>query len=178
MTDSPLVTDYAMTDYLQLTAEGAAGAAELERSGMAFGVLADDTGRPVQLLTGAGPAPLIQVEATTPMERMVLDDVTGLINRGAPAMVVVHNDRCVGILTAEAVSGYAMEHLDVTTEAMGDAAGGGWAEAPQDIDLPGQPATTPLTLTCATCGAENHVSYFVAGQTLCVNGHPLEVAWD
>jgi hypothetical protein len=177
MADSPLVTDYAVTDYLQLTAGGAVGASELGRSGKAFGVVADDSGRPVQLLTADGRAPLVQVEAHTPMGRMVRSDVVALINRGVPAMVVVHNDRCVGILTAEAVSGYAMAHLDVTTGPMGDATAV-LGEAPIDIDLPGQPVTKPLMLTCAVCGAVNSVPYFVEGETRCVNGHPLEVAWD
>jgi len=142
MTDSPLVTDYATTSYLLVTAGGAAGAAELERSGKAFGVVADGSGRPVRLLTRAGPAPLIQVDAGTPMERMVFDDITSFINRGAPAMVVVRDDHCVGILTAEAVRSYAMEHLDVTTETMGDGGAGGWTEAPMDIDVPGDGCTS------------------------------------
>ena len=171
MTDPPLVTDYAVTDYLQLTTGGAVGVAELDRSGMAYGVLADDRGHPVQLLTRDGPAPLIQVDAATPMERLVRGDVIDLLDQGAPAITVVQDARCVGILTAEAIGSYAMGRLEVSTGAMGDAA--------VDVDLPGvPPPVMPLTLMCAVCGAANRVPYFVAGETPCVNGHPLKVTWD
>lgn len=170
MTDPPLVTDYAVTDYLQLTTGGADGMAELDRSGLAYGVLADHSGRPVQLLTRDGPAPLIQVDAATPMERLARGDVIELIGRGAPAITVVQDARCVGILTAEAIGGYALGRLDVSTGVMGDAA--------VDVDLPGVPPVMPLTLMCAVCGAVNSVTYFVEGETPCVNGHPLKVTWD
>ncbi len=170
MTDPPLVTDYAVTDYLQLTTGGADGMAELDRSGLAYGVLADHRGRPVQLLTRDGPAPLIQVDAATPMERLVRGDVIDLLDRGAPAITVIQDARCIGILTADAIGGYALGRLDVSTGAMGDAV---------DVDLPGvPPPVMPLTLICAVCGAANRVPYFVAGETLCVNGHPLKVTWD
>jgi hypothetical protein len=104
------------------------------------------------------------------MERLVRGDVIELIDRGAPAIVVVQDSRCVGILTAEAIGGYALERLDVSAGAMADAA--------VDVDLPGVPPVTPLTLTCAICGAENSVTYFVEGETPCKNGHALKVKWD
>jgi hypothetical protein len=170
MTDPPLVTDYAVTDYLELTTGGAVGLDELSRSGMAYGVLADDHGHPIQLLTSDGPAPLIQVDAATPMERLVSSDVIDLLDRGASAITVIQDARCVGILPAEAISSYALGRLDVSTGAMGDAA--------VDVDLPGRPPVTPLILTCAVCGAVNSVTYFVDGETPCVNGHTLQVTWD
>lgn len=170
MNDLPLVSDYAVTDYLRLTAGGRAGVAELDRAGMALGVLADDRGRPVQLLTRDGPAPLIQVEADTPMERMASGDVIGLVSRGVPAVVVTRDACCVGILTAETVSDYAMEHLGITTGAMGEAA--------VDTDLAGDPLLTPLTLTCAVCGKVNSVPYYTEGETRCLSSHLLQVAWD
>jgi hypothetical protein len=163
-----LVTDYMVTDFLQLTAGGAAGATELDRSGIGIGVVADESGRPQELLTRDGPAPLIQVEATTPMERMIRGDVIALLNRGAPAVVVIQDARCAGILTAEAVSGYALSDFAVTAGAMADGV---------DVSLHGDPRSGSLTLTCATCGAVNTVAYFVAGETPCVNGHPLMVSW-
>jgi hypothetical protein len=170
MDDPELVSDYAVTDYVRLTAGDAAGLAELARSGLALGVLADEAGRPVQLLTRNGAAPLIQVEADTPMERMAAGDVIGLIDRGVPALVVVRDGRCAGLLTERAVSSYVMAHLGVTTGVMGEAAGDG--------GLAGDPLLVPLMLTCAVCGRVNRVLYFTDGQTRCTGGHLLKVTWD
>jgi hypothetical protein len=165
MTNPAPINNYT-TDYLQLTTGGPPGAAELDASGSSFGVLADDQGHPALLLTRSGPAPLIQIDADAGMERVTYGDVIHLINKGAPCLVAVRDSQPVGILTAKTVADYVMENFRVATGAMGDQ------------ELHGNPPSTPLTLTCATCGAENRVVYFAEGETCCVNGHLLAVAWE
>jgi hypothetical protein len=165
MTHPEPITNYT-TDYLQLTAGGSAGAAELDASGSSFGVLANNQGHPAFLLTKSGPAPVIQIDADAGMDRVTYPDVIHLINKGAPCLVAVRNFQPVGILTAKTVANYVMENFHVATGAM------------SDQELHGNPPSTPLTLTCATCGAENTVPFFVEGETLCVNGHPLAIAWE
>ena len=120
MSDSDLVEDYADTAYLRLSAGGAEGAAELARSGLAFGVLTDDSGRPVLLLTSQGRAPIIPVDAKEPMRRVMVGDIVSLLNSGVPGLVVVRDSRFTGIVTADTVSDYLVEHAAVRSGWLGD----------------------------------------------------------
>ncbi len=166
MSDSDLVEDYADTAYLRLSAGGAEGAAELARSGLEFGVLSDDQDRPLLLLTQDGRAPMVPIDANEPMRRVLDDDIVGLLNNGVPGLLVVRDSRCAGILTADTVSDYLVEHAPFRSGLLGDQ------------QLHGVPPVTPLRLTCTTCGTVNVVSYFAVGQTRCTQGHPLTITWD
>jgi hypothetical protein len=166
MSDPDLVEHYADAAYLRLRFGGAEGAAELARSGQAFGVLTDDGGRPLLLLTPDGRAPVVTIDANEPMHRVMAGGIVGLLNSGVPALVVVRDSRVAGILTAGAVSDYLMEHAPVRSALLGDE------------QLHGDPPVTPLTLTCSSCGTTNVVPYFVAGQTCCAQGHELTLTWD
>ena len=165
MSDPARVGDHADTAYVRLSSGGAEGAAELARSGHAFGVLTDHDERPVLLLTREGPAPLVTIDADDPMHRVMAGDIVGLITRGLPGLVVTRDSRVAGILTAEAVGDFLVEYGPVRSGLLGD------------HQLHGDPPVTPLTITCATCGTRNEVVFFLAGQTQCSQGHPLTVAW-
>jgi hypothetical protein len=166
MSDPDLVGHHTDAGYLRLTAEGDEGGTELARSGHAFGVLTDGSGRPVQLLTRNGRAPLVTLDANLPMRRTMEGDIVSLLNSGVPALVVVRDSSVVGILTAEAIASYLVEHSRTRSGLMGDE------------QLHGDAPVTQLKLTCSTCGTVNTVPYFVAGQTRCTLGHPLTITWD
>jgi hypothetical protein len=166
MSDRDLVGDYADSAFLRLTAGGAEGTAELARSGLAFGVLSDHDGRPLQLLTPDGRAPVVAISANETMRRVMAGDIVGLLNSGVPALVVVRDSRVAGILSAETVSDYLVEHASVRSGVLGDE------------QLHGDAPITPLTLICTTCGTANIVPYFVAGETRCRQDHLLTVTWD
>jgi hypothetical protein len=165
MSDPDLVGDYAETGYLRLTAGGDEGSAELVRSGHAFGVLTDDDGRPLLLLTRDGRMPLVTLDANSPMRRTMAGDIVSLLNSGVPALVVVRDSRVAGILTADAVASYLMEHAPTRSGLMGDE------------QLHGDAPVSQLKLTCSTCGTVNTVPYFADGETRCTQGHPLTITW-
>jgi hypothetical protein len=165
MNDPERISSY-VTDYLRLTTEEARGVAELDAAGPHFGIVEDDHGHAALLLTRSGRAPLIQIDADAGMERVAREDVISLINKGVPCLVAVRNSHPVGILTAETVADYLTQNFEVATGAM------------SDHELQGDPPSTPLTITCATCGAANTVPFFAAGETRCVNGHLLTVTWE
>lgn len=169
MTDYSLVSDYAAGDFTQFSVTQTRPEADLEQTGHPFGILTDESGRPARLVTPDGSAPAIQITADTPMERMTKADVTRLIDGGLPGLVVMDEDRCAGILSANAVISYLMANVAVDNEVMG--------EAPSDIGLPGDPSASLLTMKCGTCGTINTVPYYSEGETACVNGHPLTVEW-
>jgi len=169
MTDYSPVSDYAAGDFTQFSVTQTHAEADLEQTGHPFGILTDESGRPARLITADGSAPAIQVTARTPMERMRKADVTRLIDVGLPGLVVMDEDRCTGILPANAVISYLVANAAVDTGIMGD--------APSDISLAGDPSASLLTMRCGTCGATNTLPYYAEGETTCVNGHPLTVEW-
>jgi len=166
MSDPGCVGDYADASYLRLTAGGAEGAAELARSGHAFGVLTDADDRPLQMLTRDGRAPVVTIDAADDMRRVMAPDIVGLINSGIPGLIVTRDSRVAGILSAEAVGDFLVGHGPVRSGLLGDQ------------QLHGDAPVTPLTLTCSTCGTQNTVWFFVARQTQCSKGHVLTIVWD
>jgi len=166
MTDPDRVGDYADTSFLRLRVAGAEGAAELARSGLAFGVLTDHDDLPVLLLTRDGPAPVVTIDADDPIYRIMVGDVASLVTRGVPGLVVMRDSRVDGILTADTIGDFLVQHGPVRSGMFGD------------HQLHGDPPVSPLTIICSTCRTRNTVTYFVAGQTMCSRGHVLTVAWD
>lgn len=172
------VGDYCDDSYLRLTAgdvgdPGAAGApgddavrAALAESGASLAVVCDAQGHPLLLLTMTGRVPLVVIDAAEPMSRVLAGDYVSLLTSGIPAFVVVEQSRVAGILTAETVSRYIVDHPVRHKGLLGDE------------QLHGPAAVTPLTLTCSTCGTQNTVIFYVAGKTPCSQGHPLTLPWD
>jgi hypothetical protein len=96
--------------------------------------------------------------------------VRRLLSQGVPGVVVTDAGRAVGVLTVDRL----LDDYRVRTETMGDD-----LDSYRDAQLHGDPPVPqPLALACGTCGAQNEVTFYVAGETACVNGHPLAVDWQ
>jgi hypothetical protein len=167
MSGHDLIGDHVGQSYLRLHGNAAEGAAELASSGMEFGVLVDSADYPRLLVTSDGrTAPAVVVDAGDPMDRVLAADIVGILSSGVPGLVVTHDARVTGVLSATAVFDYLVEHSPVRSGYLGDG------------ELHGDAPVTPLKLMCATCGTVNTVLFFAAGETQCSQGHPLTLTWD
>lgn len=161
------VGDHADHGYVRLSGDDAGAAAELASAGREFGVIVDPAGHARMLVTSSGGvAPAVAIDASAPMERVLAADIIAVLNSGTPGLVVTEGPEVVGVLSANAIIDYLVEHSPVRSGDLGD--GGLHGDAP----------VTPLQLVCSTCGTINTVMFFAAGETQCSQGHPLSLTWD
>jgi hypothetical protein len=161
------VSSYVSADYVTVHPTDADPLDAVRRSGRPFGVVVDEHGSPMSVVGQAGAAPVLLLDAATPMDAVVkTPGIVRSINGGVPCAVVVDGRDIVGVLPAEVIADYLADNYDVATGAM------------IDVELHGDPRdASPLRLTCSACGARNAVPFYVSGETMCVNGHPLTVSW-
>lgn len=157
-----------ITDFLTLPEDLDLAEAQerLRGAGVPLAVIVDSSGTPVQVISPAGPAPLLTAGRDTPL-RAILDtpSMRDRINAGAP-VVVVEEGQPVGAVTESTLRNY-LENLRVARpKTLGDDALGGGFTQPR------------MFIKCAKCGAMNELDEFVEDRTMCVNGHLLEVDWD
>lgn len=114
---------------------------------------------------------LLKTDRQTPLQT-ILDspEVMSLINKGHPGIVVVEDDKPIGVLEPEPLRDYLVHEYEVHTRIAGDET------------LGGNPLLPLLVMKCKTCGVVNQLPEFDEGRTKCVNTTPgehlLEVAWE
>jgi hypothetical protein len=136
----------------------------LEQVGAA--VIVDGDGRIVAVVEGGRRWPALQVPPDVTLgellEQLVIAEQ---LQAGNPGVVVVADDRPLGIVGRTALLDYMRTRYRVAGTLLGDET------------LPGVPRIPPLVLECASCHARNELREYVEGTTLCVNGHLLGVDW-
>jgi hypothetical protein len=147
--------------------------ARLKAENRVIGVYVNTGGKVTgdSIVCADGKTRLLKTDRQTPLQT-ILDspEVMSWINKGHPGIVIVEDDKPVGVLEPEPLRDYLVHEYEVHTRTAGDET------------LGGDPFLPLLVVTCTACGAVNQLTEFDEGRTKCVNTtpgeHPLEVAWE
>ncbi|WP_406002275.1 hypothetical protein [Streptomyces sp. NBC_00829] len=145
------------TDYRTTTVEQAPGSADDTV------VVLDDAGRPRWVVGPAGCGLAVEIGPDAPVSGLsALPAVLDLLNGGLPAVLVVEEERLIGLLDASLVKEELLRALEEDGDAIGTVLDGDW-------ELYGAPVA-PVGLVrvrCQVCGTVAEVDEFPIAEVPC-----------
>ncbi|MER5372072.1 hypothetical protein [Streptomyces sp. NPDC002553] len=134
-------------------------------------VVLDDAGRPRWVVGPAGYGIAVEISPDTPVSGLsALPGVLELINDGLPAVLIVEEERLIGLLDASLIKAELLRALEADGDAIGTVLDGDW-------QLYGAPVA-PVGLVrvrCQVCGTVAEVDEFPISEVPCPGdpGHLL-----
>jgi len=139
---------------------------ELSSGGQPIVVTVDPAGQVSEVWSGQGRGTPIVASADTPAEDIAASSsLLRELNREGAAIVVVSDDRPIGIVLPDRFAEYLVEGRSLRVNTLNES-------APGDAGLAGDYTQSKLIVVCKTCGTRNALRSWVEGVTICANPAP------